>query len=200
MRGFRHIVLALLVLVAVGSCRGPRRISRSDMMDIYHDMFLLDQQVRTDMQFRRHADTMLVYESVFNQYGYNTDDYLYSVEYYLMDPERFAKMLSEVSDRLKKEGQEVERQITLVEWREGMMKLYGMPADTTLPRQRDTLFTDTLFIGRDRSKAVFFSFIKAERVDTLSIPFDTLRMAADTLLEPLDTLPAPPDSLKGKER
>jgi len=174
MKNFHHIVLVLLVLVAcaLGSCRGPRRIPRADMIDIYHDMFLLDQQIRSDVQYRRHADTMLVYERIFRDHGYNTDDYLHSVEYYLLDPERFAKMLSEVSDRLTREGNEVQRRIDLLEWRDGLMRIYGMEPDTTLPR-RDILWSDTLFIVRDSSKALFFTHIR----DTVPAPADTLMTA-----------------------
>ena len=189
MKHFRHIVLVVLTLAAASSCRGPKRMSRSDMMDVYHDMFLLDQQIRNDATYRRHADTMLVYESIFNQYGYDTDDYLYSVEYYLLDPERFAKMLSEVSDRLKAEGQEVGRQIELADWRSRMMKLYGTQADTILPRQRDTLWSDTLFVVRDDTKALFFRYVQhAVAADTLTVPMDTLRIQADSLEVAADSL------------
>ena len=184
MRRFRNIVAALMVLLALGSCQGPRKIPRSRMGDIYYDMFLLDQKIRQDGALRRHADTMLVYESVFRKYGYNTDDYLFSVGKYLEDPERFSKILGEVSDRLNADAARVEHEITLESWRNGMMKLYGMPADTTAPRQRDTLWADTLRIGKDQSRILFFQYRKAPKdslgllLDTLSVP---LSVQKDTL-------------------
>ena len=87
MRKALHIAALLLVAVTL-SCRGPRLIPRDKMEAIYYDMFMADQQIRNDMALRRQADTMLVYEAVFNRYGYDTDDYLYSVQTYLKDPER----------------------------------------------------------------------------------------------------------------
>ena len=97
MRKLLHIVV-LLAVVAV-SCRGPRVIPKDDLTDIYYDMFLLDQQIREDNDLRKQADTTLVYEAVFNKYGYDTDDYLYSLKYYLRDPEHFAWVPADVSAR-----------------------------------------------------------------------------------------------------
>ena len=93
MRKLLHIVV-LLAVVAV-SCRGPRVIPKDDLTDIYYDMFLLDQQIRDDADLRKQADTTLVYEAVFNKYGYDTDDYLHTLRQYLKDPERFSRVLEE---------------------------------------------------------------------------------------------------------
>ena len=85
MRKFLHIILVAAVAV---SCLGPRVIPRDKLAQIYYDMFMADQQLREIPSLRQQADTMLVYEAVFNRYGYDTDDYLHSVRYYLKDPER----------------------------------------------------------------------------------------------------------------
>ena len=88
-----HIVALGLVLALLGGCRGPKLISKSEMKDIYMEMFMLDQRLKDDRALKRHADTMLVYEGLLEAYGYTTDDYLYSVAHYLKDPERYAKLL-----------------------------------------------------------------------------------------------------------
>ena len=73
MKRFLHIVLVLLLAVA---CRGPRVIPKDTMTDIYTDMFLADQMVRDADIPRAQMDTMLLYEAVFEKYGYDTEDYL----------------------------------------------------------------------------------------------------------------------------
>ena len=87
MKRFLHIVLVLLLAAA---CKGPRVIPKDTLADIYTDMFIADQKVRDLGIPRVQMDTMLVYEAVFEKYGYDTDDYLHTVRYYLKDPERFA--------------------------------------------------------------------------------------------------------------
>ena len=94
MKRILHIVL---VLVTVAACQGPRVIPKDTLTDIYVDMFLADQQVREEGLSHNQMDTLLVYEAVFNKYGYDTDDYQYSVRHYLRDPERFAKIFEEVT-------------------------------------------------------------------------------------------------------
>ena len=64
-----HIVLLLVLATACG----PRIISRGDMTDIMRDILLQDQQIKQDYSLRRQADTSLVYEAVFEKYGYNMD-------------------------------------------------------------------------------------------------------------------------------
>ena len=76
MKRYLHIVLVLLVMA---SCRGPRVIPKDTLTDIYVDMLMADQFVREENISRKQLDTMLVYEAVFNKYGYDTDDYLNSV-------------------------------------------------------------------------------------------------------------------------
>ena len=100
MKRFLHIVLVLLVAVA---CRGPRVIPKDTLTDIYTDMFLADQMVRDADIPRAQMDTMLLYEAVFEKYGYDTEDYLYSLRYYLKDPERFGKVFENVAKRLEGE-------------------------------------------------------------------------------------------------
>ena len=97
MRKYLHIIL---LAVVVSAC-GPRIIPRDKMVDIYYDMFMADQQVRENRDLQHQADTMLVYEAVFNRYGYDTDDYLNSLQYYLKDPERFSQVRQAVVERLQ---------------------------------------------------------------------------------------------------
>lgn len=80
-------------------------------------MFVVDQWMVDNAGKHQMPDTTLYYEPVFNKYGYNTDDYLHSVDHYLSDPERFSRILDK-SVRILKEKQagievENEQEITL---------------------------------------------------------------------------------------
>ena len=146
MRNTLHIVL-LLCLVAV-SC-GPRRIPRDDMENIMTDILIQDQQIKNDRSLRKQADTSLVYEGIFEAYGYNTDDYLYSVEYYLQDPARMEKIMGAVAENLEKEIKLTGEEVELENWRRRFLDIYRMKVDTTrLPRPR-TRPVDTLHVRFD---------------------------------------------------
>lgn len=93
---FLHIVAAVSFAVLSVSCgRGSRVIPRDDMAEIYARMFLVDEMISTEPEARRMADTTLVYEPVFEEFGYTADDYRASMAYYIKDPDRYARILKE---------------------------------------------------------------------------------------------------------
>ena len=152
MRKWLHIVLLLVVAV---SC-GPRRIPRDDMERIMADILIQDQQIKNDRSLRKQADTSLVYEGIFEAYGYNTDDYLYSVEYYLQDPARMEKIMGAVAENLEKEVKLTGEEVDLENWRRRFLDIYRMKGDTTrLPRPR-TRPVDTLHVRFDADSVWFY--------------------------------------------
>ena len=176
MRKILHILLVVAVAV---SCHGPRVIPRDELAQIYYDMFMADQQVRDDPTLRQQADTMLVYETVFNRYGYDTDDYLYSVRYYLKDPERFSKTLEEVSERLQGEAEALGKVIDHLNWVKGYMGMKRPPVDSVLAGFCD----DSLYVGlarvvRDSTRYGGWFRLVPVREDTLMVPVDTTRAEA----------------------
>lgn len=188
MRKYLHIIL--FVAVAVVSCRGPRVIPKDEMSAIYYDMFLTDQQVREEPLLLRQADTMLVYEAVFNRYGYDTDDYLYSVRHYLKDPERFAKMVEEVADRLKGDAEALDKVIGHLDWVNKYMGMRRPPVDSLLWMFCD----DSVYVGLSRVApdssryGGWFRLVPA-RVDTLMVPVDSLAMEAKDSLSVDEPVP-----------
>jgi hypothetical protein len=63
------------------------------MAQIYADMLVVDQWIAENPRTRIVADTSLVYEPVFESYGYTTEDYRASLEHYMKDPERYSRIL-----------------------------------------------------------------------------------------------------------
>ena len=186
MRRAFHIVLVLLMVAACG----PHRIPREDMEDILYRMLIQDQQIKQDPRLRKQADTMLVYEGIFQAYGFNTDDFLYSLEYYLEEPARMEKVMEKVGDRLEKESREVQKEVDLENWRNKLLMIYRMQPDTTWPKP-PVRPVDTLLVrlGKDTVQLVL-------PPDSLpEYPKDSLLFVRDTLLAPQDTLLSVKDSL-----
>ena len=91
----QHIVFLLAAVVMLAaSCRkdGAEIIPRGKLAEIYAEMLVTDQWIMTTPGVRLIADTTLVYEPILQKYGYDSDDYRKSIDYYMNDPERFARI------------------------------------------------------------------------------------------------------------
>ncbi len=167
--------MMLLLLLAV-SC-GPRRISRDNMEEIMYQVLLQDQQIKYDHKLRLQADTCLVYEAIFEEYGYDTDDFLYSLEYYLAEPAKFEKIMERVGDRLDKEVSVVRAEVRQMQWRERLLRIYNMQPDTSRRPQPRVRPVETLPLrfGRDSLRVV------TPWDSLLHVPQDSLLFVRDSL-------------------
>ncbi len=102
----QHIlILIAAAMILAPSCRreGPRVIPRSKLAKIYAEMFVTDQWIQSKPGLRTIADTSLVYEPILEKYGFDSEDYQYSIDHYMDDPERFSRILRSTADILDKE-------------------------------------------------------------------------------------------------
>jgi hypothetical protein len=103
-RSFRYVVAVSAVLVLfLSSCgRGRVRvIPRDELAEIYAEMMMTDQWILNTPNVRLIADTSLVYDPILEKYGYDSDDYRKSIDVYMDDPERFAKILKVTGEILE---------------------------------------------------------------------------------------------------
>ena len=111
-RAFLPLVLFFLAMTF--SCSdGEKVIPRKKMVSIYADMFVADQWLNQNYKAERVADTSFVYEAIFEKYGYDSEDYRASVDYYIQDPDRFARILRqtvlELEDRMDEQKAELRK-------------------------------------------------------------------------------------------
>lgn len=117
MRRWIYIFLSVFVtMMCLASC-GTRRhvIPRKDLTDIYVDLFLADGWYDTHIQYRRAADTTDFYGPILKKYGYTSEDYRASVEYYLRDPDRFSRIFKNAASKIGKS-------VKVLETREGELR------------------------------------------------------------------------------
>lgn len=110
-RALSYVAALVLASAAFVSCgREEKVIPKDELSEIYAEMFLMDQWIFSHPEARRSADTSFVYEPIFEKYGYTSDDYRASMDYYLKDPDKYARILRETSvileTRLKELRQE----------------------------------------------------------------------------------------------
>lgn len=105
----RHIFIILTAaLLYLSSCREKESIIPKDIMSqIYYDIYMTDEAVDVNYRLRRMADTMRVYEPIFNRYGYTTEDYNRSVNFYMERPDKFEDVFEETKTMLEKRKAEL---------------------------------------------------------------------------------------------
>lgn len=112
----KNILLIITLCFVSLSCSRTDLIPRSELAAIYADMYLLDQFIARKHPLRKAADTLAVYEPIFNRYGYTFEDYDKSVNKYLKDPERFIKIYEEVEEILNNRVKELDIMIEKKRW------------------------------------------------------------------------------------
>ena len=189
-------MLAVLLLAAcLCSCgRDGKVIPRNKMARIYAEMFLADAWLMTaPPEAGNKADTMAFYEPIFEEYGYTIEDYWTSVSHYLLDPDRFSRIVKKSNAMLTAELKTIQK---------------AMEEEASRPASRKASMTDKVFdlYGLDFKEAVVTNRVNIQldsngRYVPIRIIEDTMyfgpRMiiAADSLKAVKDTLKAVPDSV-----
>lgn len=141
MKKFFHIALVLFLAVA---CTGPRKMDRADLEEAIYQILVQDQQIKQDHKLKAQADTSLVYEGIFESLGYDTDDFLVSLEYYLEEPARMEKVMENVANRLEEEAKEAGKAADREKWRNNLMRLYRLAPNLKSLPQPKAVRLDTL--------------------------------------------------------
>ena len=168
------------LLVDFSDCGLPECLPLVDqsggkLVDIYAEMFLTDQWLRDNQDVKKTADTLLVYEPIFNRYGYTTDDYLKTVEHYMREPDKYAKILKNTAKKLEKKEKEIQKTIDAIE-RASRLHLSPIHASDTLLRR---FKPDSFYLGRPsvRANRYFEIILSDQDRDTL---FDGPRLIIKT--------------------
>jgi hypothetical protein len=156
----RHYLLIVCLLVLAVSChKGPRRIPRGDMEDIMMQVLLQDQYVKQNSELRKQADTMLVYEGIFESFGYDTDDFLASLDYYLADASRMEKIMEKVEQRLMEKVAQTEKEVEEESWRRNYLRIWDLKPNTrNLPQPSSPL--DTLYLQFNKDSLLYHPLLK----------------------------------------
>lgn len=194
------IVLAVLASCVFSSCRKDEEkvIPRAKLARIYAEMLVTDQWITSTPGIRLIADTSLVYEPILEKYGYDSDDYRKSVDVYMNDPERFARILRTTGQILDKRIAELEEIQELEELRAALPKIEAdFRPEEFFPYLFDEPYVhyyDSIAFEPD-SVLWIYRLKSIERADTI---YDQLRMIILDSLVVADSL-AMKDSLSLKD-
>lgn len=188
-------VISAIILISLSSCGGSDVIPRRKLAMIYAEMFVADQWIISDTDARRMADTTLVYEPIFEKYGYTSDDYRRSMDVYMSDPDRYARILRKSSLLIEDKIKDLKKQKKLLE---SLSRLKGA-SEAFLPekiffltgiRNPDLLVVDSVRVYIDSTGGAFM-FDVQKGYDTL-FAGPAFRIVSDTVVV-ADTVSAVPE-------
>lgn len=119
------IIYLLVISVSLVSCTRKGIIPKNTLADIYCDIYLADKYAESSLDFKNRTDSLLVYEPIFNKYGYTSKDYIRSSDYYLRQPDKFAKIFKKGQDKLKIRRDYLEK---LLDKENGMLRVWDIIA------------------------------------------------------------------------
>ena len=155
----RYLLIVFLLVLAVSCHKGPRRIPRGDMEDIMMQVLLHDQYLKQNTELRKQADTMLVYEGIFESFGYDTDDFLASLDYYLADASRMEKIMEKVEQRLMVKVEQTEKEVEEESWRRNYLRIWDLKPNTrSLPQPSSAL--DTFYLQFNQDSLLYHPLLK----------------------------------------
>ena len=169
-------ILPLMAVLFFASCSlkdEAEIIPRAKMADIYMEMFMTDQWISDTPGMRMIADTSLVYEPILEKYGFDKFDYIHSVDFYMNDPERFARILRTCMDKLDK-------RIAVLQKMQKQQELQDAAAKTLERFRQDYSFDEYFPYMADEPYVHYY--------DSLTIEPDSLRVYRLVAIETADTL------------
>ena len=135
------------------------------------------------------ADTTLVYEPILQKYGYDSDDYRKSIDYYMNDPERFARIFRSTVEIIDNQIAELKHEQAILD---AIAKLPKVVSDFKVGDYVPYLddepylhFYDSLDVVID-SATLMYRLVSIERSDTL---FDGLKIVLRDSLNVSDSIP-----------
>ena len=188
MQHMSAVIMALMVFASCGKKDEAEIIPRNQLAKIYAEMLVTDQWIMDTPGVRSIADTSLVYSPILEKYGYDADDYVRTVDKYMDDPERFARIFREAGEILtaRLEALQVERErLAHLEMLRKNAEKYRPDIEwkLTASHEEDTLsvaLPDSLVIERD-SSSIVYRIAYVTRRDTVYNGVRMVTQGPDTL-------------------
>ncbi|HNZ46851.1 MAG TPA: DUF4296 domain-containing protein [Bacteroidales bacterium] len=105
--------------------QGTKRIPANDLEQVLREMFLTDVILERSETLKILADSTLVYPPILDKYGYTTEQFMATMNYYSTRPTRFKSMLSRLRKSLDEERTLYNEQLTLKEEQRALVERFN---------------------------------------------------------------------------
>ena len=106
------LVVALAALLCTWSCRKRGILSKDDVSSIMFEMFVADEYAKKYPQVNKAADSLLLYQHIFDRYGCSLEDYRNSIRYYIQDEKAYTYILKRAVQIAKDSSSSANRELS----------------------------------------------------------------------------------------
>lgn len=103
-RSITPLCLAVTIIMAFTGCSRSQeeKIPSDKMALIIADMYMADQFIALEPAYKGELDSVLLYETVMERYGYTFSDYMKAMEYYLQKGDMLKRIYTAAKENLIK--------------------------------------------------------------------------------------------------
>ncbi|MDD5714698.1 MAG: DUF4296 domain-containing protein [Bacteroidales bacterium] len=177
----KRVLTVFFLLVVFCSCvKAGKRISSDDFRVVLREMFLADLILERDGTLSRLADSTLVYPPILEKYGYTTEQFLATMEYYAGRPARFKSLLTRVRRTLNEERTEYNQRLTWLNEQKALVERFNNWLNDTVSGRHDFVAKQSLkrILPADPSDKQTW---RMDRDSSYAVPSGKLLAVIDTL-------------------
>ena len=106
------VAVALIAVILASGCRKKGILSKNDVADIMYSMFVVDEYAKKYPNVNKAADSLLLYQHIFDKYGCSLEDYRNSIRYYIADEKAYTYILKRAVQTAKDSSAAANRELT----------------------------------------------------------------------------------------
>ena len=132
-------LLLLVAMTALTGCREKKIIPDDTLADIFHDAFVVNSYIG---EKRINIDSLQLYESIFQRYGYTVDDVTHTIgNFSRRKSVRLGSIVEKAISKLEKEGKVYEKQVVILD----------TIRNVAIRTSKRTIYSDSLIVAKNRA-------------------------------------------------
>ena len=108
-----HIVVAAALVAVILSygCRKKGILPKDDVADIMYQMFVADEYAKKYPDINKAADSLLLYQHIFDKYDCSLEDYRNSIKHYIADEKAYTYILKRAVQTAKDSSSKANKEL-----------------------------------------------------------------------------------------
>ncbi|MBR6465435.1 MAG: DUF4296 domain-containing protein [Bacteroidales bacterium] len=106
------VAVALVAVIISSGCRKRGILSKNDVADIMYQMFVADEYAKKYPNVSKAADSLLLYQHIFDKYDCSLEDYRNSIKHYIVDEKAYTYILKRAVQTAKDSANQANRDLT----------------------------------------------------------------------------------------
>ena len=104
------VAVALVAVIISSGCRKRGILSKNDVADIMYQMFVADEYAKKYPNVSKAADSLLLYQHIFDKYDCSLEDYRNSIKHYIVDEKAYTYILKRAVQTAKDSANQANRE------------------------------------------------------------------------------------------